>query len=137
MILGFDCRFVPYVLDGSKRHTIRDGWRWHTGMRGDLFQQVRQEDMELLFRAVILLVEPIMIEIGRESRLIEKISINGESLDKSEMEAFAFADGFRKGLGVVNPFLREMSWYWLNVRRSGVGRKHSQLIHWDYEKRFK
>lgn len=106
-------------------------------MRGDLFQQVRQEDMELLFRAVILLVEPIMIEIGRESRLIEKISINGESLDKSEMESFAFTDGFRKGLGVVNPFLREMSWYWLNVRRSGVGRKHFQLIHWDYEKRFK
>lgn len=137
MILGFHERFVPFVLDGSKRYTIRDGSRWSHGMRADLFRHVRQENMELLFRAPIRLIEPIMIEIGRESRLIERISINGESLDASEMEAFAFADGFRKGIGVRNPYLREMASYYLNEKNSGTGRHHRQLVHWDYDRRFR
>lgn len=137
MILGFHERFVPFVLDGSKRHTIREGSRWFPGMRADLFRNVRQANMQLLFRSIVLLVEPIMIEIGRESRIIERISINGESLDQSEMEAFAYADGFRKGIGVRNPYLREMASYYLNEKNSGTGRHHRQLVHWDYEKRFR
>lgn len=137
MILGFNERFVPFVLNGTKRHTIRDGVRWYPGMRADLFRHVRQENMELLFRTTVLLVEPIMIEIGRESRLIERISINGDTLDSSEMEAFAFADGFRKGIGVRNPYLREMASYYLNEKNSGAGRHHKQLIHWNYERRFR
>ena len=42
MILGFHDRFVPYVLDGSKTHTIRSGERWKVGMRADLFAEPRR-----------------------------------------------------------------------------------------------
>lgn len=138
MILGFNPKFVPYVRNGTKRHTIRDGWRWHAGMRGDLYENVRQKNQTLIFRSIITLVEPIEIFIHKGSRLIEEISIGGDKLDADEMEAFAYADGFRDGYGFAgNRYLREMSWFWLNVKRSGAGRKHSQLIHWDYERRFR
>lgn len=42
MILGFKNQFVPYVLDGTKTHTIRAGERWKAGMRADLFAGTRQ-----------------------------------------------------------------------------------------------
>jgi len=135
VILGFHERFVPFVLDGSKRHTIREGSRWFPGMRADLFRNVRQANMQLLFRSIVLMVEPIMIEIGRESRMIDRISINGESLDQSEMESFAYADGFRKGLGSHRPYLREMSCFWVQFKKRTPGIHYSQLVHWDYEKR--
>lgn len=42
MILAFRDQFVPYVLDGSKTHSIRAGKRWREGMRVDLYEKSRQ-----------------------------------------------------------------------------------------------
>lgn len=42
MILAFQNQFIPYVLDGSKTHTIRAGHRWKAGMRADLYSESRR-----------------------------------------------------------------------------------------------
>lgn len=108
MILGFKDRFVPYVLDGSKTHTIRGGERWSVGMRADLFKNVRQKNMKLIFRANVMKVEAIRIVCDLESRpdgwpsaklapLSAKTNIYIEEsrLDESERNLFAWRDGFR------------------------------------------
>lgn len=154
MLLGFKDQFVPYVLDGSKTHTIRHGYgpaRWKPGMRADLYEKPRQKGMRLLFRAPVIAVDQIEIwsyeavQCGRgpipplmgnhclnahrgpegESLLVQ---INGELLTASETRHLFKRDGFREP-GTCPQYQALMFWVPLLPFRG-------HMIHWNYEARF-
>ena len=144
MILGFKGQFVPFVLDGTKTHTIRAGQRWTDGMRADLFTgPYKPGRRRLPFRAPVVGVERIEIFFSEKYRyydnagvLISAILIGGCELSADEMNAFAFRDGFRSGKFRANAdfaHLREMSAYW---RRTDTEPFVGQIIHWDFEQRY-
>lgn len=134
MNLGFKDRFVPMVEEGSKRHSIRAGARWKAGMRADLYARPRQKGMRLLFRAIVLKVEPITLyqrwvteEPGNLDTTI-KVRIDGVLLEPSEAEAFFRRDGFRDS---ERSAIEQAHGFWYgDLPFTG------QLIHWDYENRF-
>lgn len=138
MILGFQDRFVPFVEDGSKTHTIRAGERWKVGMRADLFARPRQKGMRLLFRAQVVKVERIEIH-GPEMG----IWVDGNHLGWDEVEALAYRDGFRGATVLPSldhlanrlhrnyPAYAQMMEFWRD-RLPFQG----QIIHWNYEQRF-
>ncbi len=160
MILGFKKQFVPYVLDGSKRHTIRAGDRWRVGMRADLYEESRRpkkydesgaqvSGMRLLFRDQVTKVEPIVIEhranrhAYRETWANTFIRIADVELSpcSDEADLFAWHDGFRPWKD--DPRNSTMSFvhmveFW--EREHGFGRRihrfDGQVVYWDYEQRF-
>lgn len=161
MILGFKKQFVPYVLDGSKRHTIRAGERWKVGMRADLFEESRRRKvydangvqvsgMRLLFRDQVSKVEPIRISCSSSLTglvpLHERTSIviGDEVLSLDELDAFAWRDGFRRpdllpqGAPQAWGCFFEMVCFWETTH--GFGSKmlsfDGQLVHWGYTQRF-
>lgn len=143
MILGFKDQFVPFVLDGSKTHTIRAGARWKVGMRADLFARPRQKGMRLLFRAMVVKVEAIAIT----SRSIyvchdrpwvadwahmKAAEWGMVKLSKDEAELFAFKDGFRFDPNSRGSFTLMMD-FWKRTHNLPF---HGQIIHWNYAERF-
>lgn len=130
MILGFKDRFVPYVEEGSKTHTIRAGERWAAGMRADLFARPRQKGMRLLFRAPVTRVEVIEI---RELDKYERIwmAIEGVPLASWECENLAWRDGFRLDVERPTRGCFELMMRFWDGRLPFKG----QIIHWDYARR--
>ena len=133
MILGFKAQFVPYVLDGSKTHTIRAGQRWKAGMRADLFQNVRQKNMSLLFRAPVVRVEEICI--FEDPNEVVGIAIQGERLTQAECDLFAYRDGFRDGLTDAEPYgtvgaFEQMVEFWRRTHNLSAEPFQGQIIHW-------
>lgn len=45
MILGSKEIFIPKYIDGTKKHSIREGERWNTGMTIHYYGKVRQPGM--------------------------------------------------------------------------------------------
>lgn len=155
MMLGFKDQFVPYVEDGSKRHTIRSGERWKAGMRADLYARPRQKGMRLLFRAIVTRVEPIYIgtlPYAPDGEI--DIVIQGQRLSQNERDSFAWRDGFRWR---PEPCAHCCNWAACNAlqvcRQIGSAKDSGcfkrmmdfwdgqlpftgQIIHWDYERRF-
>jgi hypothetical protein len=118
MNLGLKPQFVPYVRDGSKRHTIRGGERWRPGMRADLWENIRRPKkfdadgnqiagQQLIFRAEVTRVQSIRIGLIRVAPPFLAVVLDddpGESwlqcpgmLSEDETEYFFWRDGFRKG----------------------------------------
>lgn len=147
MILGFKDRFEPYIIDGSKTHTIRGGNRWRVGMRADLFVRPRQKDMRLLFRAPVVRVGQIRIESyeaysrfgpplgGNHVRNAHRgpsgeaflVWIDGTRLTADEAEALFRRDGFRDTSMMAS---YEALLFW-EERLPFRG----QIIHWDFSER--
>ena len=146
MNLGFNDMFEPFVLDGSKTHSIRAGDRWKVGMRADCYVRPRQKGMRLLFRAPVVRVEPVEIRVltghidgwPRNElcplHLKTVVLINGAPLDKDEREAFAWRDGFRQAHFKGSFFL--MMWFWRRAHNIEQKPFCGQLVHWDYDERF-
>lgn len=143
MILGFKDQFEPFVMDGSKQHTIRAGRRWKKEMRADLYVRPRQKDMRLLFRAPVVLVQTIRIEsyeCFQRSPLAHTranhvrgaqrgpqgesliVTLEGMELDASEARSLFWRDGFREP-GVCSQYQALQFW---EARLPFEG----QLIHW-------
>jgi len=124
MMLGFKRRFAPFVLDGSKRHTIRER-RPRLGETLHCYVDPRQKSMALLGRWRCTKVEDLFLRIGEPSRL----TINGVILSIDEANAFAWRDGFRNS-GPDGAFL-EMQRYWAKPNRMMYAGYY--VIHWDYD----
>lgn len=96
-LYNFQKRFVPFILDGRKTHTIR-GVRANPDKPGNtlhLYTGLRQKGATLLMRVLCVKVEEIEIRdgiFGDENHAA--VSIDGASLDRSEREALAVRDGF-------------------------------------------
>ena len=141
-LYNFQQRFVPFIEDGSKRHTIR-GIRRNPDKPGDtchLYTGLRQPGARLIFRAPCLRVEPIEINEWDGGA----VYINGERLGHDEMDALAWRDGFRGPQsdwlsigskiiptpGTVKGCFQQMLSFW-NDRLPFEG----HIVHWDYERR--
>jgi hypothetical protein len=98
-VLNFKPQFVPFILDRTKRHTIR-ATRKRPIKPGDrlfLYTGLRQKGAKLLMETSCASVENIDIfilsEDGKTGRLI--IRVQGRPLNTHEQCRLAWLDGFR------------------------------------------
>ena len=134
-LYGFKPQFVPYILEGSKTHTIRAN-RAHPDVPGNtvhLYTGLRGKGpATLLFRAPCVRVEPIEImDLGSNGYPRHlAIRIGGDVLTEDETNMLAWRDGFRpRGCET------EGSWEKMHVFWKGRLPFIGQIIHWDYERR--
>jgi hypothetical protein len=112
-IYNFKKRFVPFVLNGSKTHTIRS-LRAHADKPGNtlhLYTGLRQKGTRLLMRVPCVKIESI--EIGE----LHDVRIDGLYLAEDEREALARRDGFES--------FDEMMNFW-----KGRLPFRGQILHW-------
>lgn len=123
-LYNFKHQFVPFILDGSKRHTIRSVRRNpdKPGNTLHLYTGLRQPGAQLLFRAPCLKLEDIHITAGHN------VFVVGNCLTQDERESLAWHDGFRLA-GLEKAFELMMQFWEGRLPFSG------HIIHWDYEKR--
>jgi hypothetical protein len=101
MLLGFQRQFEPYVLDGTKTHTIRAKRkvRPKAGETCHCYGDVRQKSMHLLGRWPCVRVEDIRLKISSRDSIgfISRVDIyiSGVLLNFDEASRFAWVDGFR------------------------------------------
>jgi uncharacterized protein YqfB (UPF0267 family) len=114
-LYNFQKRFVPKILSGEKRHTIRAKRKRATkpGELLHLYTGLRQKGAQLLMRTRCTRVEEIIITSDA------KILINRERLDISECHQLARSDGFKD--------FWDMMVFW-NGRRPFTG----DIIHWKF-----
>jgi hypothetical protein len=126
MILNFQPQFVPYVVEGSKTHTIRavrkDGRAPRVGETCHCYTGLRRKGPRLLGRWACVKVETIEIckAAGWNG---PRVFIEGLILDRDELQALAVRDGFRKG------GFAEMMEFW----RGRLPFK-GFIIHWRFSK---
>ena len=141
MLLGFKRQFEPYVLDGSKTHTVRARRkiRPRVGQRCDCYGDVRQKTMHLLGRWPCVRVESIKIANASTIDLLQgdcplRVWIEGSELSAREVELFFIRDGFRNhpdpDLHWAPVCLAAAFWF----DRLVDGPWEGDLIHWDYSK---
>lgn len=122
--LNFKKRFVLKIEDGSKRHTIRAKRKraWKVG--DDLaLQYGSRYRPQRIFNARCIGVSDIRIHVSDEGYIL--ITIDGESLDHTERDGFARADGFEDQYDMLR--------FWID--NHGIGRFEGDVIYWDYETR--
>lgn len=133
MLLGFKKRFIPFVEEGSKTHTIRAKLKRGSRQAGEIchcYTGLRQKGARLLGRWKCLKVEPILIFEGRDHAV--SVIIGDVELSADEKNALAWRDGFR-GRGKEQAF-SEMVDYWASLHpQAGPLEFQGDLIHWQYE----
>jgi len=115
-LYNFQERFVPFILDGRKTHTIRAA-RTNPDKPGNtlhLYTGLRHKGARLLMRVPCVKVEEIEI-CGLA------IAIDGIELSRSEREALARRDGFQD--------FAEMMQFW-----EGRLPFSGHVIHWKAER---
>src|SRR5262249_29422194 len=113
---NFQPRFVPFILDGRKQHTIRAyrrNFREQAGNVCHLYTGLRQPGARLLGRFFCTRVENIVITPGRMVR------VGGEWLEPSEYGRLARADGFESSAAMMD--------FW-----TGRLPFNGQIIHWQW-----
>lgn len=114
-LYNFHRRFVPFIQDGRKTHTIR-ATRKYPDKPGDtlfLYQGLRTKCAKRIALVVCTKVE----EIAITNTPLHRVSLAGHLLDQSEEEQLARADGFSS--------FQEMMNFW-DGRLPFTG----QIIHW-------
>jgi hypothetical protein len=123
MLLGFKRRFAPFVLDGSKTHTIRglrkDGLAPKVGMTCHCYVDPRQRTMALLGRWPFVRAEDIRIYTRADGTF--GVTVNRDELSLEEKNLLAHRDGFRSDW----PFF-EMMRFWIDEH--GHGQDLSRVI---------
>jgi hypothetical protein len=92
-LYNFQKRFVPFIVNGEKTHTIRAKRKVapKAGETLHLYTGLRQKGAALLMRAPCTKVEKIEISLGPFGM---EITIDGERLSPDEIVALAKRDGF-------------------------------------------
>lgn len=128
-LYNFQPRFVPFILDGRKRHTIRK-IRKHADVSGDtlyLYQGLRTKKAKLLFATECLRVEEIEIidPVSNAAASGARVTLIRDGvrvpLSIDEREMLAQRDGFEN--------FEEMIEFW---RAKHDLPFHGHLIHWKY-----
>lgn len=90
-LYNFKPQFAPWILDGSKRHTIRPERRNpdKPGNTVYLYTGLRTRKCTRLLVAECVAVRPVVIDT-------EGIHIDGDTLSRSEANELAYIDGFRE-----------------------------------------
>jgi hypothetical protein len=120
-LYNFEDRFVPFILDGRKTHTIRAARRY-PDQPGDvmhLYNRLRTKGARLLMRVPCIEVREILI-----SQLHPPgIFIDECGLCRDEVEQLARADGFESW--------KDMAEFWRPRAMPFVG----TINHWDFARR--
>lgn len=116
-LYNFQKRFVPFILSGAKKHTIR-ATRKNPDKPGNtlhLYTGLRTKNTQLLMRVSCVKVEEIVIR-SLESSMFD-VFVDGNELNLDELERLARADGFQS---------------WSDMAAFWQGRLpfHGQIIHW-------
>jgi hypothetical protein len=125
MLLNFQPRFVPYIIDGSKTHTIR-AIRRVTPRVGDTchcYTGLRRPGAQLLGRWPCVKVEDIRIF---EEDYVPRFLVDAVELSLDEKVALAWRDGFRSSKETA---FAEMMAFW-DQRLPFTG----HIIHWSVNK---
>jgi hypothetical protein len=122
-LYGFQQRFVRFIQDGSKTHTIR-AKRRHREKPGNTvhcYLGLRQKCVEPIGRFLCTSVEEIVINAHC------RVFIDGAELSRDERNALAYADGFRS---------RRDGEYFLEMLEFWIGRIpfEGDIIRWQYSK---
>ena len=135
MLLGFQSRFVPFVLDGTKTHTIR-AIRKNPPRVGEIchcYANPRQRTMRLLGRWPCVAIEKILIYERGDGTF--GVVIEGEELSIDEKDQLACRDGFRSKRIHRGAFAIMMR-YWMathgNEKRTTGFDFEGQIIHWNW-----
>jgi hypothetical protein len=129
-LYNFKPQFVPFILDGTKTHTIRAP-RTHPDKPGSIFYLytgLRAKRARLLLATACVKVEPIKISLDTEVDPRSGIYFNphiwvaGIELDSTEADALARRDGFAD-IGMMFNF-----WLAPKNRLPFEG----QIIHWRF-----
>ena len=115
-LYNFKKRFVPYILAGTKTHTIRS-LRANPDKPGNtlhLYTGLRQKGARLLMRVPCVKVEEITVAADGA------VVIEGVQLSDGERDDFARRDGFPEGWP-------EMYAFWSTTHRLPF---EGQIIHW-------
>lgn len=129
-LYNFQPQFVPFILRGEKKHTIR-ATRKHPDAPGKtlhLYTGLRTKKAKLLKRVTCVKVEEITIEMrlyeGKSvlarGCIFPHVIIDGVDLERDELEALARRDGFSS--------FQEMLRFWREPKDRLPF--HGQIIHW-------
>lgn len=120
-LYNFKPRFVPFILDGSKQHTIRAtrAYGETPGNTVHLYTGLRHKGARLLGRYPCVKTEAIVITVDFD------IYIDGIRISEDECNALAYRDGFRER-GPEHAF-EEMKEFWAG-RLPFAG----QIVHWKW-----
>lgn len=130
MLLNFKKQFVPFVLDGSKTHTIR-ATRKIAPKAGEvchLYTGLRQKGAKLLGRFPCVKVEGIRIEEPVFTGQNLRVWIDSAELDHFEVDALFERDGFKRDRAGLSPSFLALD-FWRD-RLPFVG----HIIHWDFSR---
>lgn len=116
---SFHKRFIPAIMDGTKRHTIRGKRkaRPRVGQMFYAFTGMRTKSCQRLFESPIVRVQDIRLFVDGDGRA--QVEIDGVLLAEDELEALAKADGFK--------CWRVMAHFW-----NGLYPFAGDLIHWKW-----
>lgn len=128
MLLGFRDRFVPFVENGKKTHTIRKLRKRppQVGQMCDCYARPRQKDMRLLGRWPCVKVDRVFI---CRARLTVDVYVNDRKLSIDEKNDLAWNDGYRDR-GLLDCF-GEMVTDWLLMHGTNCFPFEGHLIHWE------
>lgn len=121
-LYNFQKRFVPFILSGEKKHTIR-ARRANPDKPGNtlhLYTGLRTKKAKLLKRVECTRVESIRIDRAGGFWPQYTVRIDGTMLDRDECEQLARRDGFST--------FREMMIFWQTPENRLPF--EGQIIHW-------
>jgi hypothetical protein len=125
-VLNFKPQFVPFILDGTKRHTIR-ATRKYPIKPGDhlfLYTGLRQKNARMLMKTSCCNAQPLNIhdQYGEP-----RVWLSGRMLTEPEVVQLAWDDGFRPKSEPSYEGLHLFMAFWAK-RLPFKG----QIIHWWY-----
>ena len=114
MVLGFNPQFPAKILEGTKKHTIREDKkdRWKPGMKIHFATGVRTKNYNQFKEGVCKSVQKIKITYLEGSI---RIRVDGQLIDYASLKRIAKNDGFDSSRAFLN---------WFNKDFEG------KIIHW-------
>jgi hypothetical protein len=134
MILSFKPKFIPLIQQGKKIHTIREGNRWHEGMKIHFWKGSPRNQSAQPFQfgtGIALTIEDISIVNLRDETETLIVQVGGSQLTQKEVEMLAINDGL-----TVEEF---RNWFVPTPHPLSKKDFSGQIIHWtdsSYEKKF-
>jgi uncharacterized protein YqfB (UPF0267 family) len=117
MILGFKKQFVPKILEGSKKHTIREDAtnRWKEGRVIDMATGVRTKQYNKFTEQICTGIQTILIIRVSDELNQTIVNVDGRELSLDEIQKLAWNDGFENLIDF---------WLWFKDGFDG------KIIHW-------
>jgi len=117
MVIGFKNQFVPKILDGSKKHTIREDAtnRWKEGRVMDMATGVRTKQYNKFTEQICTGIQTILIIRVSDELNQTIVNVDGRELSLDEIQKLAWNDGFENLIDF---------WLWFKDGFDG------KLIHW-------